>query len=237
VAGRSLDGLPTTRVRDYALDVVDRRRRISVIVVDDHFVVRQGLRRVLEQEADVEVVGDAGDGASALRLAQRLLPDVVIMDVTLPGLNGIEATRRLVRERRCAVLVVTANGDPRTLRRSLRAGAKGILLKTCNTGALLSAVRAVARGEEAIAPDIMRILRDASEDAVPEGRDPLDRLSSRELEVLQLIGEGKTSPEIATALSVGRTTVESHRKRIMRKLGLHNHAELTRFALRERLTT
>jgi DNA-binding NarL/FixJ family response regulator len=134
------------------------------------------------------------------------------------------------------VLVVTANGDPRTVRRSLRAGAKGFLLKTCDPSSLLSALHTVARGEEALSPDVMGILRDASENGVPGGLDPLDRLSSRELQVLQLIGEGRTGPEIARTLSIGRTTVESHRRRIMRKLGLRNHAELARFALRERLT-
>src|SRR5262249_11815728 len=138
-----LDGLPTTPISDYASIVAKRPEPIRVLIVDDHFVVREGLRRVLREDPGVEVVGDAGDGATQLRTAQQLVPDVVVMDLALPGLNGIEATRRLVRELRCAVLVVTADGDPRMVRRSRRAGAKGFMLKTCDPPSLLSAVRTV----------------------------------------------------------------------------------------------
>src|SRR5262249_44957561 len=148
------------------------------LLVDDHFVVREGLRRVLSEDAGIDVVGDAADGAGAIRLAHRLAPDVVIMDVALPGLNGIEATRRLVRELRCAVLVVSAYGDSRTVRRCLRAGAKGFLLKTCDPSSLLAALRGVARGEVVLGPDVMDALRDTEHDGVPRS-DPLDRLSSR----------------------------------------------------------
>ena len=211
--------------------VATRRQPVRVLIVDDHLVVRRGLRHVLADDAGIEFVGEAANGSTALRLAEELQPDVVLVDVMLPGLNGIEVTRRLVRQRRGAVLVVSAYNDRRTVQRILRAGATGFLPKTTDLTRLLSAIHAVARGERVIASEISDVLHEGSSD-----EDPLDRLSTREVEILQRIGEGETTPEIARALSIDRTTVDSHRRRIMRKLGLRSHAALARFALQERLT-
>jgi two-component system, NarL family, response regulator NreC len=209
--------------------------RIGVLLVDDHTVVRQGLRRILETDDEIEVVGEARDGRSAVEMAERLKPAVVVMDVALPELNGVEATRQIMKHNGDArVLILTTLNDDVYVRQSLRAGARGYLFKDSEDVDLLRAVKAIGRGDSFFSPAVSQILLDGYRD----GRDPrdhLEQLTDREREVLQLIAEGKTNKEIANLLSVSLHTVESHRKHVMKKLDLHNTAEIAHFALRMRV--
>lgn len=212
--------------------------RLRVLLVDDHTVVRQGLRRILASDEQIEIVGEAGDGRTALELAQRLQPHVVVMDVALPELNGIEATRQLAKRAPAAhVLMLTMHADDVYVRQALKAGARGYLLKDSEDLDLIKAVKAVGAGGSFFSPAVSRVvLSGYLGDRLPGDRDePLARLTDREREVLQLIAEGKTNKEIAAALSLSVNTVETHRKHLMEKLDLHNTAELVRFAIRERL--
>jgi len=208
-------------------------KKIRILLADDHVMVRQGFRMILAAQPDMEIVGEAGNGREALELAEKLQPDVVVMDVAMPELNGIEATRRLAASSpRTRVLALSMYKDSVYVREILRAGARGYLLKDAIDRDLLAAVRAVAGGEGYLSPAV-------SEAVLSDYRrhvsDPLDLLSSREREVLQLIAEGKTNKDIASALKLSVYTVEAHRGRIMEKLNLHSVGELVRFALRHGL--
>jgi two-component system response regulator NreC len=206
---------------------------IRILLADDHALVRQGFRMILSAQPDMEIVGEAGNGREAVELAEKLQPDVVVMDVTMPELNGIEATRRLVSSsRRARVLALSMHKDSVYVREILRAGARGYLLKDSVDADLLAAVRAVAKGEGYLSPGVSdAVLTDYRRHVT----DPLDLLTSREREVLQMIAEGKTNKEIATSLNLSVYTVEAHRGRIMEKLNLHSTSELVRFALRSGL--
>jgi len=188
---------------------------------------------ILAAEADMEVVGEAADGREALDLAAKLRPNVVVMDVAMPGLNGIEATRRLAETvPRCKVLALSMHKDAVYVREILRAGAKGYLLKDAFDRDLVNAVRAVAAGEGYLSPAVSEaVLSDYRKHA----SDPLDLLTSREREILQLLAEGKTNKEIAGLLGLSVYTVDAHRGRIMEKLNLHSIGELVRFAVRKGL--
>jgi len=208
-------------------------KKIRILLADDHVMVRQGFRMILAAQPDMEIVGEAGNGREALELAEKLQPDVVVMDVAMPELNGIEATRRLAASSpRTRVLALSMYKDSVYVREILRAGARGYLLKDAIDRDLLAAVRAVAGGEGYLSPAV-------SEAVLSDYRrhvsDPLDLLSSREREVLQLIAEGKTNKDIASALKLSVYTVEAHRGRIMEKLNLHSVGELVRFAVRHGL--
>jgi two-component system response regulator NreC len=212
--------------------------KLRVLLVDDHTVVRQGLRRILASDEQIEVVGEAGDGRTAVELAQRMQPHVVVMDVALPELNGIEATRQLTkRAPSVRVLMLTMHADDVYVRQSLKAGARGYLLKDSEDLDLVKAVKAVGAGGSFFSPAVSSVVLSGylGEHPMTEPDDPLGRLTDREREVLQLIAEGKTNKEIAVALSLSVNTVETHRKHLMEKLDLHNTAELVRFAVRERL--
>ena len=204
-----------------------------ILLADDHALVRQGFRMILEDQPDMEIVGQAGNGHEAVDLAEKLKPDVVIMDVAMPGLNGIEATRRLAASLpRTRVLALSMHKDSVYVREILRAGARGYLLKDSGDADLVAAVRAIAKGEGYISPAVSdAVLSDYRKHVT----DPLDLLTSREREVLQLIAEGQTNKEIATGLNLSVYTVEAHRGRIMEKLNLHSTGELVRFALRNGL--
>lgn len=204
-----------------------------ILLADDHALVRQGFRMILEQQPDMEIVGQAGNGHEAVELAEKLKPDVVIMDVAMPGLNGIEATRRIsVSVPRTRVLALSMHKDSVYVREILRAGARGYLLKDSGDADLVAAVRSIAKGEGYISPAVSdAVLTDYRKHVT----DPLDLLTSREREVLQLIAEGQTNKEIATGLNLSVYTVEAHRGRIMEKLNLHSTGELVRFALRNGL--
>ena len=212
--------------------------KLRVLLVDDHTVVRHGLRRILASDEQIEIVGEAGDGRAALEVAQRVQPHVVVMDVALPELNGIEATRQLAkRAPNVHVLMLTMHADDVYVRQALKAGARGYLLKDSEDLDLIKAVKAVGAGGSFFSPAVSRVVLSGylGDRPMGEADDPLGRLTDREREVLQLIAEGKTNKEIAVALSLSVNTVETHRKHLMEKLDLHNTAELVRFAIRERL--
>jgi two-component system, NarL family, response regulator NreC len=204
-----------------------------ILLADDHKLVRQGFKMILSAQPDMEIVGEAGNGREAVELAEKLQPDLVIMDVTMPELNGIEATRRLVSiAPRARVLALSMHKDSVYVREILRAGARGYLLKDSADADLIAAVRAVAKGEGYLSPAVSEaVLTDYRRHVT----DPLDLLTTREREVLQMIAEGKTNKEIATTLNLSVYTVEAHRGRVMEKLNLHSSGELVRFALRNGL--
>jgi two-component system, NarL family, response regulator NreC len=210
--------------------------RIRVLLVDDHTIVRQGLRRLLETDREIEVVGEAGDGNVAMEMAEKLQPDIVVMDLSLPDLDGIEATRAITtRQKSVRVLVLTMNTDDVAIRQSLKAGARGYLLK--ESGDIIRAVKQIARGQTYFSPQAARLLS-ADYLNVGSGReieDNLNLLTEREIQVLRLIAEGKTNRDIAGLLGVSVNTIETHRKHIMDKLDLHNTAEMVRFAVRKKL--
>jgi two-component system response regulator NreC len=208
-------------------------RRTTVLLVDDHAVVRQGFRMIISAEPDFEVIGEASNGREAVQEAELLQPDIVLMDVSMPELNGIEATRRIVTVApRTRILALSMHRDSVYVREILRAGASGYLLKEAGDQDLLTAIRAVAQGQGYLSPAVSdAVLNDYRKHVT----DPIDLLTSREREVLQLIAEGKTNKEIATALELSTYTVESHRGRIMEKLNLHSAGELVRFAFRNGL--
>jgi DNA-binding NarL/FixJ family response regulator len=206
---------------------------IRILLADDHALVRQGFSMILEAQSDMQIVGQAGNGREAVDLAAKLHPDVVVMDVAMPELNGIEATRRITdASPRTRVLALSMHKDSVYVREVLRAGARGYLLKDSGDADLLAAVRAIAKGDGYLSPGVSdSVLSDYRRHVT----DPLDLLSSREREVLQMIAEGKTNKEIATSLNLSVYTVEAHRGRIMEKLNLHSTSELVRFALRSGL--
>ncbi|MBZ5606005.1 MAG: response regulator transcription factor [Acidobacteriia bacterium] len=206
---------------------------IKILLADDHVLVRQGFKMILGAQQDMQIVGEAANGREAVELAEKLQPDLVVMDVTMPELNGIEATRRIAEAApRARVLALSMHKDAVYVREILRAGARGYLLKDSVDADLLAAVRAVARGEGYLSPGVSdAVLTDYRKHVT----DPLDLLTSREREVLQMIAEGKTNKEIATLLNLSVYTVEAHRGRIMEKLNLHSTGELVRFSLRSGL--
>jgi len=208
-------------------------KKTRILLADDHTVVRNGFRALLDQQDDLEVVGEASNGREAVDRASQLQPDVVVMDVTMPELNGIEATRRLSASApRTRVLALSMHKDAVYVREILRAGARGYLLKDSGEADLLAAVRAIARGEGYLSPGISdAVLNDYRRHVT----DPIDLLSSREREVLQLIAEGRTNKEIATHLNLSVYTIEAHRGRVMEKLNLHSTGELVRFAVKKGL--
>jgi two-component system response regulator NreC len=206
---------------------------IRILLADDHILVRQGFKLILAEQPDMQIAGEAANGREAVELAEKLQPDVVIMDVTMPELNGIEATRRITAAApRSRVLALSMHKDAVYVREILRAGARGYLLKDSADADLIAAVRAVAKGEGYLSPAISdAVLTDYRKHV----SDPLDLLTTREREVLQMIAEGKTNKEIATTLNLSVYTVEAHRGRVMEKLNLHSTGELVRFALRSGL--
>jgi two-component system, NarL family, response regulator NreC len=203
---------------------------IRILLADDHVLVRQGFKMILSAQPDMQIVGEAANGRETVEAAEKLQPDVVLMDVTMPELNGIEATRRLqTASPRTRVLALSMHKDAVYVREILRAGARGYLLKDSGDADLIAAVRSVAKGEAYLSPAVSdAVLTDYRRHVT----DPLDLLTSREREVLQMIAEGKTNKEIATSLNLSVYTVEAHRGRIMEKLNLHSTGELVRFALR-----
>ncbi len=207
---------------------------IRVLVVDDHAVVRAGLRRILDAEDDVETVGEAPDGERAVFEAMQLQPDVVLMDVVMPGKSGIEATRAVLQAVPVTkVLVLSMQDDPRYVREAFDAGASGYVMKEAADDEVVDAIRAVAAGQRYLHPTLgARLLAAESEE---RRRAPEDPLSEREREVLRLLALGHTNQEIAKLLYISVRTAETHRAHIMRKLDLSSRAELVRYALAEGL--
>lgn len=209
------------------------QRKIRILLVDDHAVVRSGFRLILQQHEDLEVVGEAGAGFEAVSQTLRLRPDLVILDVGLPDISGVEATRRILENcPECRILILSMHRDSVYVRETLRAGAKGYLLKDSIDDDLLKAVRAVARGEGFLSPAVSRTVLD---DYQQHMADPLDLLTAREREILQLLAEGLTAKDIAARLDLSVYTVDAHRGRIMKKLNVHTSGGLIRFAMRKGL--
>ena len=212
--------------------------KVRVLLADDHRLMRAGLRGLLVAEEDFDVVGEAGDGREAVALARDLVPDVVVMDVGMPDLNGIEATRRILSERPAIrVVALSMHADRRFVGEMMRAGAMAYLAKDCAYEELVTAIRAVTSGEVYLGRTVSTdVIRDWVQ-GLPEGSgSPGGRLTAREREILQRVAEGRTTKEIAFQLGVSVKTVETHRQQVMEKLGLHSVAELTKYAIREGLT-
>lgn len=209
-------------------------RRTKVLIADDHTIVRQGLRAILHGVRDVEVVGEAADGREAVRKVAALHPDVVVLDISMPRMNGLEATARIVRRSpRTKVIALTMHSSEEYVYSLLKAGARGFLLKESASSELVEAIRAVHAGGTYLHPSISRkVVEEYLKRPDPGARAGLlDGLSTRECEVLRLIADGQTSKEIAWLLDLSVKTIEAHRTRIMTKLGIHNVAGLTRYAI------
>ncbi|MCK5113325.1 MAG: response regulator transcription factor [Phycisphaerae bacterium] len=212
---------------------------IKILLVDDHDILRGGLAAVLNNEPDMEVIAEANEGRSALDMVRQHNPDVIVMDVTMPHLNGIDATTQICKAAPdMKVLALSMHGESKFVSRMLEAGAKGYLTKSCTPEELVSAVRTVHKGKVYLSPKIATVV--IQDYVAPEKVAPgpsLEKLSSREREVLQLFAEGKTTKQIAMLMHLSPKTIETHRAHIMEKLGIHSIAELTKFSLREGLTS
>lgn len=211
---------------------------LRVVLVDDHRMFREALRPLLAQTPGFEIVGEAGDGQQAIELCAQLAPDVVIMDVSMPGLNGLEATRRILADRpRTRVVVLSMHADRRFVAETLRAGAAAYVLKDAGFAELVRALQAVAEGRTYLSEPVRQlVVQEYVAGLQREDRSAFSLLSAREREVLQLVAEGASTKEIGDRLSVSVKTIETHRRQIMEKLDLHSVAELTKYAIREGLT-
>lgn len=213
-------------------------KKLRILLADDHIVMRTGLRALLERQPNLEIVGESENGREAIELVSSLRPDVVVMDVGMPVLNGIEATKTIVTQHpNVAVVILSMYVDESYIMRALKAGARGYLLKDSAPADLIGAIQAVSQNRSFFSPKVSRIL---AEDYVrvlkQKGAvDSYDLLTSREREILQLIAEGKANKEVAAALNISPYTVETHRSHILEKLNLHNPAELILYAVRKGL--
>jgi DNA-binding NarL/FixJ family response regulator len=211
-------------------------RKLRILLADDHIVMRTGLRALLERQPNLEVVGESENGRETVALAASLKPDVVVMDVGMPVLSGIEATQKIVTQNPAvAVVILSMHADESYVMRALKAGARGYLLKDSAAADLIGAIQAISQGKSFFSPKVSRIL---AEDYVrvlkQKGTvDTYDLLTSREREILQLLAEGKTNKEVAVALNISPYTVETHRSHILQKLDLHNSAEIVLYAVRK----
>jgi DNA-binding NarL/FixJ family response regulator len=211
---------------------------IRILIADDHRIVRQGLRTLLQKEPDLQVVAEADDGRVTVRLVREMVPDVVIMDVAMPDLNGIEATRQIVSEfPQVKVIALSMYADRRFVVNMLRAGAVGYLLKDCAFEELARAIRAVLAHKVYLSPGVTDIVVKGFVQGNPQEASAYQVLTCREREVLQLMAEGRSTAQIAESLHVSGKTIETHRQQMMQKLNLRSVAELTKYAIREGLTT
>ena len=211
-------------------------KKIRILLADDHKLMRSGLRLLIEQQADLTVIGEAADGREAVALAKSLRPDVAVMDISMPNLNGIEAAHQITQSHaELAVIVLSMHPDESYVLRALKAGAKGYLLKDSAESDLITAVRAVARGKSFFSPAVSKVLLDDYIRKLKRSgaEDAYDLLTPREREVLQLVAEGKSNKEVANLLNLSVYTVETHRSNIMQKLNLKGVPELTLYAVRK----
>ena len=214
--------------------------RIRVLIVDDHNIVRDGIRALIALAGDIEVIGEAANGREALEKAKALSPDVVLMDLAMPAMGGLEATRRILRESpEIKVLVLTQYDDKDYVIPIIEAGASGFLSKVAGASELVSGIRAVHQGSSFLSPSVAKVLIDDYQQ-LTAGRDrgdPYGRLTDREREVFKLVAEGRTSQEIADLLVISVKTVEGYKTNLMSKLDLHNRTELIKYALRRGIIT
>lgn len=213
----------------------------TIMIVDDHAMMIGGIRSILEQVENVTVVAEAENGRDAIALAAKHAPDIMLIDIGMPDLNGIEATRKIrAADPQIAVIALSMHSDERYVKGMFDAGARGYLLKTCNAEEMLRAIEAVRQGRTYITSELTHVLvdrrRNSGGSITRKGPPPLDALTPREREVLQLIAEGLTSKEMGERLGAATKTVESHRTNIIRKLNIHSVAELTKYAIREGVT-
>ncbi|HXR48935.1 MAG TPA: response regulator transcription factor [Candidatus Limnocylindrales bacterium] len=210
-------------------------KRITVLLAEDHTIVREGFRRMLELEDDIEIVGEAQDGRQAFVLAKKLHPDVVLMDIAMPKLNGLVATRQILKfEPATKVLILSAHNDDAYVKNATESGAVGFLLKQTSSHEVCRAIREVQQGKTFYSPSVSRRqdrIHPLSTDRAGGFKKKAAPLTSREMEVLQLIAEGKANKETASELGIGIKTVEKHREHIMQKLDIHDTAGLTRYAI------
>jgi two-component system, NarL family, response regulator NreC len=209
---------------------------IRIVLADDHAVIRRGLRLVLLEQSDFEVVGEANDGREAVRLAETLQPDVVVLDISMPGLNGIEAARQIsAKQPNTALVVLSMHSDEGYVLRALKAGVRGYLLKESPESDFIQAIHCVSQGKAFFSPAVSRTL---AEDYVRQSQekdveDSYDLLTVREREILQLVAEGRSNKEVAATLNLSVYTVETHRSNVMTKLNLHSIPELILYAVRK----
>lgn len=228
--------IPPSWSRDRLNAVTTDKKPIRVVLAEDHTIVREGLRALLDGREDIEVIAEVADGRAAVEAIAQHQPDVAIMDLGMPELNGVDATRQVRKDfPGTQVLILSMHSGEEYVRPAIRAGASGYLLKGSGLSDLVSAVHAVSRGDAFFSPAIAKIvLHDSRRDGRPGGKEPQpgDALTNREREILQLVAEGKSSPEIARQLNLSVKTVEGHRGRIMAKLDVHHVAGLVRHAIR-----
>jgi len=212
---------------------------IRILLADDHKIIREGLRALLEKEPDMEVVGEAQDGMTTIKLAKKLLPNIVIMDIGMPDMNGIDATRQIFSETQgIKVIALSMHSDRRFVLQMLKAGASGYLLKDSAFEELASAIKTVMAGQPYLSPKITDVVIKEYIVSLPKSEETVfTKITAREREVLQLIAEGKSTKQIAVFLNVSVKTIETHRQQIMEKLDIHSIAELTKYAIREGLTS
>lgn len=213
---------------------VEPHAKIRVLIADDHTILREGLRKLLEEETDIEVVGEAADGHEAIAKATALKPDVILLDVAMPGMNGIAAAKRLrTTAPGSKVVILTVHQEEEYVYETLRAGACGYVLKDAAAPELIGAIRKTARGEVYLSPEVSRLV--VREEGLTEIKTVSQELTNRELEICKLLAEGHTVPEIATMISISRKTVDVHKTRLMKKLDVHNRAELVKYAIQNKL--
>jgi two-component system, NarL family, response regulator NreC len=209
---------------------------IRILLCDDHAVIRRGLRLILEQHEDIEVVGEASDGREAVKMAETLKPDIVVLDITMPNLNGIEAARQITaKQLGISIIVLSMHADESFVLKALKAGAHGYVLKEAPEGDLVKAIRLVSEGKSFFSPAVSRMLVEDYVRRLQErnGDDSYELLTAREREILQLVAEAKSNKEIANLLNLSLYTVETHRSNIMEKLNLHSVPELMLYAVRK----
>jgi DNA-binding NarL/FixJ family response regulator len=210
-------------------------KRITVLLAEDHTIVREGFRKMLEFEDDIEVIGEAQNGRQAVAMAKKLCPDVVLMDIAMPLLNGLEATRQVLKAFPATkVLILSAHSDDAYVKNATESGAKGFLLKQNSSHVVCEAIRQVQKGKMFYGPTVARRLdrlKSQSSNRAGGSKKKAAHLTSREMEVLQLISEGKANKEAASELGIGIKTVEKHREHLMQKLDIHDTAGLTRYAI------
>lgn len=213
--------------------------KIRVLIADDHAILREGIRALLRLSEDIEVVGEAADGVEAIERCRRLTPDVVLMDIAMPGLGGLEATLEIRKESpQTRILVLTQYEDREYIRRFLKAGVVGYVLKKAAASELVSAIRAAHRGGLVLDPAVAREVVQESTRGAPAGAvDPYETLTVREKQVLKLIAEGRSNKDAAQLLGISVKTAMSHRERVMEKLDLHSRTDLIRFALKKGVIT